>query len=96
MKLMKKALAVLLSVLMVFSIGVVAFAAEGDDETPAATETAETEETDEVRRVSSDHECPYCGEKHDDKTVDGLATGFFHIILYVFEQIKGVFNIFTK
>lgn len=95
MKLMKKALAVLLSVLMVLSIGVVAFAAEGDDETPAETETVE-EETTEVRRVSSDHECPYCGEMHDDKTVDGLATGFFHIILYVFEQFKSIFNIFSK
>lgn len=46
--------------------------------------------------VSSTHECAYCGEVHDDKTTEGLLIGFFHIVLYVFEQFKGIFESIKK
>ncbi|MBR5410559.1 MAG: hypothetical protein IK104_07785 [Clostridia bacterium] len=93
MKTMKKALAVLLSVLMVFSIGVVAFAAEGEGEgEPAVVETTEGE----GKTVSSDHLCPYCGEMHDDKDTMDSLTGFYHLILYVIEQFKSIFQVFSK
>ena len=89
MKTMKKLLAVLLAAIMMFSVGMVAFAAETGDETPAAAETAEE---GEANIVSSSHACPYCGEEHDDKDIKEGLTGFWHIILYVFETFKSVFE----
>ena len=88
MKTMKKLLAVLLAAIMMFSVGMVAFAAETGDETPAA----ETAEEGEANIVSSSHACPYCGEEHDDKDIKEGLTGFWHIILYVFETFKSVFE----
>ena len=51
---------------------------------------------DPVMIVSSTHECAYCGEVHDDKTTEGLLIGFFHIVLYVFEQFKSIFESIKK
>ena len=82
---MKKLLALLLVVVLTFSAGAVAFAAEPTEETPAATE-------EEPNIVSSEHVCPYCGEKHDDKNVEDSLKGFWHIVLFVFETFKDVFN----
>ena len=83
---MKKLLALLLVVIMTFSVGAAAFAAEPEGDAPAVT----TEEEPNI--VSSEHACPYCGETHDDKNVEDSLKGFWHIILYVFETIKDVFN----
>ena len=88
MKTMKKLLAVLLAAIMMLSVGLTAFATETGDETPAATETAE----ESANVVSSSHACPYCGEEHDDKDIQEGLKGFWHIILYVFETFKSVFE----
>ena len=82
---MKKALSVLLSVLMVLSLfGTLAFAATADPKTEDAESTAAAAVGAEA---AAPHVCEYCGEVHNVNKPNGFVTDMLHDLFYIIETV---------